>query len=444
MRPDCLYLDGATCSNPAMSAVANGGGPMPVSEEQCWSCFLRDRRCGATTPREERKALVEKWHVEKFGRENPGFVAFLAGERATVPLPRLTNPSPVAARIFSQPTTGSGGRGRSCNGCRKATPIQHSFLSRAQALAAAELEHAKDRHTLALPVIQKRRQTICNACPQKMDDGTCNLCGCPLGVNVLNVGKIAWRSESCPAGKWARHRDSYMPFTMEPKRNLLYFVMPWKERGIWQWNLDQLFKYLDVFNGRRLMAIATADVCDSAETVEAYAAGRGFEFIRLENDGAQREAVAFLPLWEAVQSLDPNEVSFFGHAKGQSHPEFFDPNCTIKPWCEIMYEVCLGDWPTIQDALESHCMAGAFKGPSRAFPGLYSGTFFWFRHKDAFARDWRYKIKRRWGIENWSAATFKESECWGLFHNCTQRLYTKHYFDAEVLTEFKVWKDSRG
>lgn len=230
--------------------------------------------------------------------------------------------------------------------------------------------------------------------------------------------------------------------------NVLYHVMPWAGRGIWQWNLDQLLRRIVLFNGRRVMAISTGPNCDPPEAVMQHTKGHGFEFIVRENVPKLREVVTFLPLLEIVQSLNPNEVTFYAHAKGVTHAGFWDDGNPIKPWTEAMYETCLDNWDAVKDALESHAICGSFKRYGKfTTPGNnrwhFSGTFYWFRNKDVFSRNWRRVDQKFFGTESWPGLMFKQNEAACLFHDNCSDLYKIEYQRSSVYPELEKWRNAR-
>jgi hypothetical protein len=130
------------------------------------------------------------------------------------------------------------------------------------------------------------------------------------------------------------------PFTATPKRNLLYHV--WPVNGtMWKWNMDELLKRIDLFNGRRVMSIVHDDRSVTPEEVQQAVAGHGFEFVVARND-ERGEAINFAEMLRRVASQDANEISFYGHAKGVK----YDPDIPlpIRRWTEVQYQVVLDDY----------------------------------------------------------------------------------------------------
>jgi len=68
------------------------------------------------------------------------------------------------------------------------------------------------------------------------------------------------------------------PLVHAPRRHLMYHLWPVKGQT-WRWNVELLLQRIDLFNGRRLVAIVTDDRTEDLATVQAAFAGHGVEFI---------------------------------------------------------------------------------------------------------------------------------------------------------------------
>jgi glycosyl transferase family 1 len=202
------------------------------------------------------------------------------------------------------------------------------------------------------------------------------------------------------------------PFTATPKRNLLYHI--WPVRGtMWKWNLDELLKRIDLFNGRRIMSIVHDERSVTPEEVQQALAGHGFEFVVARND-ERGEAINYAEMLRRVASQDTNEISFYGHAKGVK----YDPDIPlpIRRWTEVQYQVVLDDWLTIREQLQRYAMTGPFKRYGKFDPHHnladwhYSGTYFWMRHSHLFARDYQNIPQFYGGVETWPGTVFRKEE----------------------------------
>jgi len=298
--------------------------------------------------------------------------------------------------------------------------------------------------------MQSRLET-CAACPL-LQGNICNACGCDIN------DKVKKRTEQCPLMKW-------FPEIREPKRienptkNLMMYILPVIGNDMWKWNIEQISKRMDLFNGKVVLSIG----CSGKPFKSKRRAGAVFETekpdvvlkefekynISLskvfyhENNEKLGEVVAFRDAMGFLKSLDEKEVTFSCHAKGVTHRG----KKGIKEWSETMYHTCLDDWDTIKSALELYSMAG----PHRRFgyfatPGNnrwhYSGTFYWFRHDDVFSRNWEKIDKRFFGTESWPGLMFSTEECACVFNDDCGNLYKEDWSDIyELIAE---WDLARG
>lgn len=218
-------------------------------------------------------------------------------------------------------------------------------------------------------------------------------------------------------------------FSEPVRRNLIYHIYPMKNnRDVWQWNLDELISRMDLFTGRRIVAIVHDKKSDSPNAVREYLKNFSIEFIELPNIKRRGEGVTFRALMERVESLDKNEVTFRAHAKGVSQTRYLPP---VLKWTEMMYGVCLDDWQYIRSSLERFAITGPFRRPKHLLhaPQFYSGSFYWFRNFDVFQRNWQTINRHRAGVEIWPYALFANHEAGCHFNDGAGSLYSQKYID---------------
>src|SRR6185436_2968273 len=75
-----------------------------------------------------------------------------------------------------------------------------------------------------------------------------------------------------------------IPFTGPVRRNLIYHVYPVRGNGVWQWNVAELLKRISLFNGKRVVAVATDEATDGLDEVKAAFANHAVEFIHVRNE----------------------------------------------------------------------------------------------------------------------------------------------------------------
>ncbi len=235
-------------------------------------------------------------------------------------------------------------------------------------------------------------------------------------------------------------------FAQPVRRNVQMHIWPVKNAGAWQWNCDQLMQRADMFNGRRVVAIAKSREADPPEAVKEYLSDFTDEFIVLPNSKKLREVVTFVPMLERMESLDPNEVTFCCHSKCVRHRIGIDnPGSTIFRWTNLMFETCLDYWPLVEQQLRTFGMTGSFKryGEFRTRGNHrwhYSGTFYWFRNNDVFRRNWRYIDRRFFGSESWPGHMFRPEETGCLFADNADDLYQHDYWHGTIEPMYEEWR----
>lgn len=198
---------------------------------------------------------------------------------------------------------------------------------------------------------------------------------------------------------------------------MIYHI--WPVRGsIWKWNLDQLKQRIDIFNGRRIVGIVHDSRSEPLESVKEYLSGHGCEFIVADNDD-RGQSITFQAMMHEVASLNPNEVTFYAHAKGVKYEPIFPT--ALKNWVDALYRVTLDDWKMVWQQLECFAITGPFKMfgrfPAHRFLGdwHYSGAFFWMRNSDVFTRKWDDVQQFYFGVELWPGVIFSVDEGGCLF-----------------------------
>lgn len=76
-----------------------------------------------------------------------------------------------------------------------------SIVQRASNFTRSAVRHVVAGLPRASDAEIERRWSICQAC-EHLADGKCRKCGCPIIRERQFLSKLAWATESCPAGKW--------------------------------------------------------------------------------------------------------------------------------------------------------------------------------------------------------------------------------------------------
>lgn len=174
------------------------------------------------------------------------------------------------------------------------------------------------------------------------------------------------------------------------KRNLLYHLYP--ARGsVWRWHVDRLLEHRAAWNGRAIVVAALGPGTDPKESVESALAPLKVEVLWRENDPVLAEAKWFLDSLALLESADPEEATFYAHAKGSSKALGYRKLPSILSWSRAMYVLGLSRPDQIEKLLRLYPAVGCFRQARYFFgaPWHFSGTFFWLRHDALFSRAWR-------------------------------------------------------
>jgi hypothetical protein len=245
------------------------------------------------------------------------------------------------------------------------------------------------------------------------------------------------------------------PLPDDVRKNLIYHVYPMKQtQWLWQWNLDQIIQRIDLFNGRRVVAIVHDGNSDHPDAVKEYLHGHDCEFI-VEKNSRKGESVTAAKLMEAVKSFE-HEVTFRAHAKGvskvfgklqkqQAAATLAENGETVHKWTEIMYATCLDDWETVRDQLGRFAMTGPYRRNKRLGKAewYFSGSFYWYHHVDFYQRRWQDISAARTGVESLPGQLFKASEVGCLHDDNCGSLYHYTYMRDTAWPAFEEWKRQR-
>jgi len=249
--------------------------------------------------------------------------------------------------------------------------------------------------------------------------------GEPLAAKAVFAKTLADRAAGCPSGAWQASETS--PIT---RLNLVYHVTPIQHpEDIWRWNVGELLKRIDHFNGRRIITVVTSGqgrAMDPPEAVVEAFSGHDVEFRFAPNDPNLREAAHFFSALREIASVDPSEAVFYGHCKGVSHLD----QSAVRPWTAAMYhhnldridEIrdLLGRWPCVGIAKRYGQFENLTLGRPRRKGSLrrrrwhgwhFAGTFWWVRHDRLFSQpDWDQIPLHPYAVEAYLAHFFNSDE----------------------------------
>ena len=290
----------------------------------------------------------------------------------------------------------------------------------------------------------RHRLLACKSCSHNCS----SVCSLKQLLNVpseVTMSSLSQRSNDCPAWKWHPCNDSFQPLE-KPVKNLLFHMYPklgaeWN----WYWHIAQIRKHLSLFNGKICIGVATGEGLASAtEVKEAFKGIPVTDWIIRPNSKGLGETTTLKDLLQCVETSDPNVITFRGHCKGVTHTK---EGCE-QPWARLMWETCM-DWPSVAAALSSHLMAGAMKCheplvSKQKYKWFYAGTFFWFRNKEIFSREWATMEQTRWYPEAWPGVLCTNQEAACLCHDFTDgSVLSNHYWKTQVQSDFTYWLSAR-
>lgn len=218
-------------------------------------------------------------------------------------------------------------------------------------------------------------------------------------------------------------------------RNLLYRLTPFTGSN-YIWNLQELFKRIDIFNGRRIIAIATGEGCDPLRKVDAILSclfghapsyRHEHEQIITKVEDTLWENTTFIPLLTKLKGdFDPDSITFYGHSKGvtRSKPGHvwagWEHDLCAHVWAEAMYHYNLDMIENVESKFnKGYQTVGCFRriGKWAQFhpdnTWHYSGNFFWVNQTSLFKRDWTKIEPTKFGPEGYVGSLFhlEESAC---------------------------------
>lgn len=347
-------------------------------------------------------------------------------------------------------------------------PAQPSLMRRAATFARAAIRHVAAGLPRPSQEEIARRRSICESCDKRVD-GKCTVCGCNTNK------KSSWLLEQCPIGKWALPvigapavTGDVSPLIEPITRHLLYHIYPVSGNGAWQRNVGRLVERLRIFNGSKIVSIVIDPPagrkpdptgphppdgarhiapCDSVETVKAAFGdhAKDIHFLILENDPHLREVVSLVPMLERLPH-GPGDVTLYAQAKGTTRHH----GSLCNHWSDLQYIIYFDYWLLVLEQLKRFPVTGAFKklgagwSPDQAKSDWhYSGSWFWFRNADLFARDWR-TVDQFWsGVEPYPSQQFLADESGCLFMEGqvpALNLYSSKYWKRTVDPLFANWR----
>jgi SAM-dependent methyltransferase len=242
--------------------------------------------------------------------------------------------------------------------------------------------------------------------------------------------------------------STYRPPKRQPKKshwrriktlNLIYHVWPVASNDLWKWNVAQLLKRVELFDGKRTVAIVTDEETVSAKEVKKEFDGHRVEFLELENSVQLREAGTILKLLDTVLTTDRSEATFYAHAKGVSRAR--NVHAVEKKWAECMYHYCLDFPERVIEALSRKAMYGVSFQIEKVW--IYPGTFWWFHNTSLFEQPGWNQLSnpvttegKGWAVESLPNRLFHPEECERVYPSEVKQLTGSQF----GLYDPRLWK----
>lgn len=232
-------------------------------------------------------------------------------------------------------------------------------------------------------------------------------------------------------------------------RNLIYHITPFASNDIWLRNVRQLLRRMDLFNGKRVIAVATGEGLVAPDQVCAAFGNHQVEIITRPNSSQLRENATFLPLLESVADPDPHKATFYAHAKGVGK----DVCCLGDPkgsryWRNAMYHELLDDWSRIDELLIDSAIVGThcrqhnenhhiYPDGQSSSSWHFAGTFFWFRNDAVFStKKWRDVWQPTgWGAEAWPGRLFEFEQSTCVAYDGLEDVYNPDMYSPQIEDE---------
>lgn len=206
------------------------------------------------------------------------------------------------------------------------------------------------------------------------------------------------------------------------RRNLLFHMYPYPCEML-HLNLERLARYWNVFNGRKIIHVATDENSVRAAEAESLLQQHGlrdYELLFNKNDPKLFEAVFFVDLLRMLKSIDPEEATFFCHSKGASSDIFERRGTTfleISTWAGVMYKLCLEDPSRIDELMRKYAVVGTYRcstDKTMPTPWYFAGTFYWFNHQAVYSRQWDKRPNSRFACEEYPGNMFPIEQSFNL------------------------------
>lgn len=238
--------------------------------------------------------------------------------------------------------------------------------------------------------------------------------------------------------------------------HLMYHLWPLKQTDRWQWSLRQLKKRWRIFDGQRLLSVATGPDTVGFREVVAYCESIGLDWTRLNNEtnNPKRGETVSWPWFLATlkpSQLPQDDLVCYAHGKSAK----YSAESSTVIWADVLYQATFDYMPTVLELFRRGVpYAGSFKVNESMIEGVrhqfwyYSGTFFWFKPSLFSNTAWKKVRPKYHGVEFWPNECFPFERCGDIFtpdigSNPGQTAflgYSADHWQKYYLPAFNQWK----
>ena len=208
------------------------------------------------------------------------------------------------------------------------------------------------------------------------------------------------------------------------KRNLIYHFYP--EKTKFDFHYQNLIKYKDLFNGRRIICFSLKDSNSVYNLEEIQNKFSDFEIRVVDNDQDARETKSLFQVLLPEIINEPG-ITFFGHSKSNSDKRLLSSYSDIHTlWTKHLYESNLDNINLVDHIMQTNDSCGSFIRTSNlsVIPTSkwhYSGTMYWLKNeslKNKINEIETYQNKfgmNRYGAEGFPGSIFDQNKSYCLF-----------------------------
>lgn len=181
---------------------------------------------------------------------------------------------------------------------------------------------------------------------------------------------------------------------------------------MWVENLQHLRQYWSLFNGRKLITVATGPGLLPPATVARHLPeDPHIELAQIENVPQLGESHALFNMLAELRKRATPGITFYGHAKGVTRSY----SQSVRSWNQLAYKHNLEiSHEALTARLKQRPISGCFRRLGSFAPAMgnwhYSGSFYWFSNSAVFAHAWSELPVSYFTSEIWLGELFKPCE----------------------------------